>query len=129
MTGVQTCALPISVGKGELSRRNCPAGPIISERALVERRTPIAIHRASSTAHVSSMPEVVAGLSTAMNNADIMSLMERLQTLAGAFEDAADPASLDLPHNLHSYLQDFASSGGFSTNGDDLWGSGLFSKN
>lgn len=125
----ETLGILSAVGKGELSRRNCPAGPIVSERALVERRTPIAIHRAPSTAHVSAMPEVVAGLSTTMNNADIMSLMERLQTLAGAFEDVADPASLDLPHDLHSYLQDFASSGGFSTNGDDLWGSGLFSKN
>lgn len=124
----ETLGILQAVGKGELSRRNCPAGPIISERALVERRTPMAIHRAPTVAETLATPDVLGGLAS-LGDAEISSLMDHLQALAGAFAEVEKEAPLDLPNDLHSYLQDFASSGGFSTNGDDLWGSGLFSKN
>ncbi len=108
----------------ELARRSCPVGPVVSDRSLLENRLPIccAWHdhvREDVVASDSSEPAALYGLDE---------LMERFAQVTGTAPGATEPAvggQTDIP----GFLRDFASAGGFSAEGDDVWGSGLFSKN
>ena len=60
---------------------------------------------------------------------DVAELIGRFQAIAGVEASVPDPAEAAMPTDIRGYLRDFALGGGLSTDGDDIWGSGLFSKN
>lgn len=108
----------------EASRRGCPMGPVVSERSLREATMAVGVRWLDRERPDGALS--LAGPGAADPDTDDLTAFFRAVTGQGPEEPAADVRS---PGDVRDFLRDFASNGGLSTDGDDIWGSGLFSKN
>ncbi len=111
----------------ELERRTCPVGPVLSDRSLVEHRTPLSCHWDDRVRTDEELDGIFSDDGEPTD--DVAELIGRFQAIAGVEASVPDPAEAAMPTDIRGYLRDFALGGGLSTDGDDIWGSGLFSKN
>ena len=111
----------------ELERRTCPVGPVLSDRSLVEHRMPLSCHWDDRV----RTEEELGGAFVEEGDMgdDVAELIGRFQAIAGVEASSVSVPEADMPTDIRGYLRDFALGGGLSTDGDDIWGSGLFSKN
>lgn len=109
----------------EALRRGCPMGPVVSERSLREAAMAVGVRWLDRERPDGGLP--LSGSGAADPDADDLAAFFRAVT--GQEPDEPAAAEVRSPGDVRDFLRDFASNGGLSTDGDDIWGSGLFSKN